>query len=413
MGRSAWYHGFYCGSRLAAGVSQCSSNEQGRPVKQTPITRRKALRLLLGAAGTALLAPQTAGAISESDIDKTEKQLADAQAKLDAVQVQLDDIGAQYEQLSRELAETLESIDAVNLQITDTEEQIAQKEEELETKRTTLARRIRSAYKSGGDEALSAILMSTSFEELGSNIYYLDKISENDSRLIEDIERLKTELEQHKADLEADRAELEELRASQEEKLKEMQAKQEEVQQILDGLDKDVQDLMAKRDEELLQLAREREEQKKREQEAAAAAKAGNVTGNFADGSTSGSQARVVNACYSTGSPGAGLCAMWVSMVFSNAGFAYAGGNANDMYNWWTTSSNRADLRPGMIVAVSTHSHTSAGRIYGHIGIYVGNGMMMDNIGYIRTISVNEWCNFYSTTVTPRWGWLMGIKLAQ
>ncbi len=371
------------------------------------------MKLLVGAAGAVVALPATAGAITQDDIDKTEKQLAQAQEKLDAVQAQLDEIAEQYEDLSRELADTLSRIDAVNIQIAETEEQIAQKEEELENKRAVLSRRIRSAYKSGGDEALSAILLSQSFEELGSNIYYLDKISENDSRLIHDIDRLRVELEQHKADLEADRAELEELRASQEEKLKQMQAKQEEVQKILDGLDEDVKELMAKRDEEILQLAREREEQRKREQEAAAAAKAGNVTGNFADGSTSGSQARVVNACYSTPSPGAGLCAMWVSMVFSNAGFAYAGGNANDMYNWWTTSSNRSDLKPGMIVAVSTHSHTSAGRIYGHIGIYVGNGMMMDNIGYIRTISVNEWVNFYSTTVTPRWGWLMGVALAQ
>jgi hypothetical protein len=86
--------------------------------------------------------------------------------------------------------------------------------------------------------------------------------------------------------------------------------------------------------------------------------------------------------------------------------------DANDMYNWWTTSSNRADLKPGMAVAVSSHPHTTMGQIYGHIGMYIGNGMMMDNIGYIRTISVNEWINFYSTTVTPRWGWLMGIALA-
>ena len=103
---------------------------------------------------------------------------------------------------------------------------------------------------------------------------------------------------------------------------------------------------------------------------------------------------------------------MWVSQVFSNAGYGYASGNACDMYNSWCTSSNRGDLKPGMIVAVSSHAHTSAGRIYGHIGIYVGGGVMMDNVGYIRTINVNEWISYYGTTVTPRWGWLMGIKLA-
>jgi len=376
------------------------------------------MRLLLAAASLAAAPHATALAITEDDVNKTEAELSEAQRKYDEVQAQLDEIGTQYEALSQEMAKTLESIDGVNAQIADTEQQIADKEAELQDKRDRLSKRVRSAYKSGGDEALSAILMATSFEELSSNIYYLDKISDNDRRLIEDVEALKGQLEQHRVDLEGQKTQLEELKAVQEEQLSQMQAKQEEVQTILAGLDANVQALIAKRDEEMLQLAREREEQKKREEEARAAAaasasgsQAGNVTGSYADGTTTGSQARVVAACKSTGSPGAGLCAMWVSMVFSNAGYGYAGGNANDMYNWWTTSSNRADLKPGMIVAVSTHSHTSAGRIYGHIGIYIGNGIMMDNIGYIRTISVNEWVNYYSTTVTPRWGWLMGIAL--
>lgn len=381
------------------------------------------MRLLLGAAGLAMAPQVPALAVTQDDVDKTEEELAAAQAKYDEVEAQLEEIAGQYEVLSQELAQTLDKIDDVNAEIDKTEQQIEEKEEELDAKRETLSRRIRSAYKSGGDDALSAILLSTSFEELSSNIYYLDKITDNDRRLIEDVERLKGELEEHQAKLEVDRAELEDLRSQQVDKLNEMQTKQQEVQGILDALDEDVKALIAKRDEELLQLAREREEQKRREEEARKAAEAaaasggsgahaGGVSGSYSDGDTSGSQARVIAACHSTGSPGAGLCAMWVSMVFSNAGFAYAGGNANDMYNAWTTSSNRADLKPGMIVAVSTHSHTSAGRIYGHIGIYIGGGTMMDNIGYIRTISVNEWVNYYSTTVTPRWGWLMGIKLS-
>ena len=396
-------------------------------MEHNPITRRTALRLLLvGAAGLALAPDSKALAVTQEDIDKTEADLAAAQEKYDEVEQQLEEIASQYEELSKELAATLAQIDDVNGQIEETEQQIEDKEAELEQKREILAHRVRSAYKSGGDEALSAILMSTSFEELSSNVYYLDKISSNDRRLIEDVERLKGELEQHEADLEEKKGELEELRGQQEDELSQMQAKQQEVQDLLEGLDEDVQALIAKRDEEIMQLAREREEQRKREEEARRAAEeaaaaavdesgamADNVTGTYQDGTTSGSQARVIAACHSTGSPGHGLCAMWVSMVFSNAGFPYAMGNANDMYNAWTTSSNRDYLKPGMIVAVSTHSHTSAGRIYGHIGIYIGNGIMMDNVGFIRTISVDEWVNYYSTTVTPRWGWLLGIELAE
>ena len=402
-------------------------------MESTPISRRRALQILLGAQALAFASHTRAFAITQGDIDKTEAELADAQARYNEVEIQLEEIATQYEALSIELADTLADIDEVNRQIRQTEEQIEQKEAELQDKRDRLAKRIRSAYKAGGDEALSVILCAQSFEELDSNIYYLDKISANDRQLIEDVQRLKEELEAHQVELKEQKASLEELRKKQEEQLSQMQAKQEEVQAILEGLDEDVQALIAKRDEEIMQLAREREEQRKREEAARKAAEeaarkaaeaaaredsgvegaADQTSGNFADGSTSGSQSRVIAACKSTGSPGGGLCAMWVSMVFSNAGFAYAGGNANDMYNWWTTSSNRADLKPGMIVAVSTHSHTSAGRIYGHIGIYIGGGMMMDNIGYIRTISVNEWIRYYSTTVTPRWGWLMGIELAE
>ena len=387
------------------------------------LSRRQAIKLLLSASALAVTTP--AYAVTQDDVDKTEAELSAAQEKLAAVDQQLEEIAAQYEELSINLAETLESIDGVNADIASTEEEIGAKETELEEKRSMLSKRMRSAYKAGGNGALAALLSSNSLEEFESNVYYLDKITESDRALIEDVERLKGELEQHKVDLEADKSSLEELRSQQETQLSDMQAKQEEVQAIFDGLDSDVQELISKRDDQIMQLSREREEQKKREEEARQQAQssatsssggtsgaADNTTGSFSDGATTGSQQRVIAACKSTGSPGGGLCAMWVSMVFSNAGFSYAGGNANDMYNAWTTSSNRADLKPGMIVAVSTHSHTSAGRIYGHIGIYIGDGIMMDNIGYIRTISVNEWVNFYSTTVTPRWGWLMGIVLS-
>jgi cell wall-associated NlpC family hydrolase len=94
------------------------------------------------------------------------------------------------------------------------------------------------------------------------------------------------------------------------------------------------------------------------------------------------------------------------------AGVGYVGGNACDMYANYCTSSNRSDLQVGMIIAVSTHSLTSAGRLYGHVGIYVGGGTVMDNVGYIRSISVDTWISTYDTTVTPRWGWAGGVVLS-
>ena len=81
------------------------------------------------------------------------------------------------------------------------------------------------------------------------------------------------------------------------------------------------------------------------------------------------------------------------------------------MYANYCTSSNKANLKVGMIIAVPSHPHTSAGRIYGHVGISVGDYTVMDNIGYIRSISVDSWIAYYGLTSTPRWGWAKGINL--
>jgi hypothetical protein len=103
-------------------------------------------------------------------------------------------------------------------------------------------------------------------------------------------------------------------------------------------------------------------------------------------------QKRIVDAAYITPSPGAGWCAMWVSQVYQNAGLGYLGGNANDMYRNFTYTSDRSKLQVGMIVAVeSSSSGGELGLIYGHVGIYIGDGMVMDNIGTVRVTSLDNW----------------------
>lgn len=114
---------------------------------------------------------------------------------------------------------------------------------------------------------------------------------------------------------------------------------------------------------------------------------------------------KIVNACHQIGSPGGGLCAMWVSMVYQRALGYYPGGDARDMYAR-LASTDLTTLQPGMAVAVSTHPGTAAGRIYGHIAIYIGGGQVMDNVGSIRTMALSEWVAYYSKSVPVRCGWL-------
>ena len=110
----------------------------------------------------------------------------------------------------------------------------------------------------------------------------------------------------------------------------------------------------------------------------------------------------LVLAAYRTPTAGGGYCAAWVSNVYVNAGYPRPGGNANDQYYWYCDSSDLSELRPGMMVAVPTHNHTQAGKKYGHVGIYVGNGIIRENIGIVKDTKLSDWIAYYGSSA--KWG---------
>ena len=404
------------------------------------VTRRAAVKSALALAASAVLfaTPRIASAATATKetldaLSSAESQLDEAQKKLDALadefqqlSVEQDKTIGQIEDVQDQIEDTQSKIDKKRDQIDDKQDQIEEKQDQIEAQQEVLSNRVSSSYKSGPARTLDLILSAKSFDELISNAHYVEKVNDNDKRIIDEIHAMQDELAQEKAELEKQKAdlekqkerlqqqkaELEKLKDEQADRLEQMQGKQEETSQIINGLSQDVKDLMAKRDAEYLASAQEEERQRQAEEAARRASQGGAtyIPGNGqSSGSAAGGQQRVVACCHSVPSPGGGLCAMWVSQVFAAAGFPYYGGNANDMYNAYCTSSNKSGLKVGMIIAVSSHPHTYAGRTYGHIGIYVGDNTVMDNIGYIRTINVDEWISYYGATVTPRWGWVGGV----
>ena len=385
-------------------------------------SRRDAIKAAFALAGAAVLFGLPSPAHAASATKETLDALANAEKQLDDVEKQLDAIGKQFQDLSIQQDKTISQIENVQGQIDDTQDQIDEQQEELENKQELLASRVSTSYKNGPTGTLSLLLSSSSFEELISNAHYIDKVNASDKQTIEDIHTIQEMLTQQKLELEKQKKELEELKAKQDDQLKQMRSKQAEIKDIVDGLSQDVKDLMAKRDAEYLASVQEEEAQRKAAEEAKRRAEEEAKRKQQGGGTTyipgqgeqagKGSQQRVVAAAKSTPSPGVGLCAAWVTYVFINAGLGSISGNACDMYSSWCTSSNKSNLKVGMIISVSSHPHTSAGIVYGHVGIYVGNNTVMDNIGYIRSINVDEWISYYGGIVTPRWGWLGGIALA-
>ena len=390
------------------------------------LSRRTALKALFGAASAAVLFGLPTRAHAAEATKETTDKLNAAQAQLDEVQAQLDSIANEYAALANKNAQTLNDIEGVQGQIDDTQTQIDEKKAELKKKRGDLSDRVSASYKSGGTNVLSLLLASGSFEELVANAHYVEKINKSDRDAIEDIQTIQEELDAQKTELESQKADLEKLKDQQTAQMQDMQAKQQEVQTVLNGLSDDVKELMAQRDSEILAAAQAEEAARKAAAAAAAAANKNNSSsggsysggGSYAPGTPqqnagSGKQQAVVNACYSTPSPGQNWCAAWVTNVFRNAGVGYFGGNACDMFNAWCYSSDRSALQVGMIVADSSHSGTGTpGLLYGHVGIYIGGGIVMSNEGPITSRSLDSFISFYGTGSGVRWGWLGGVVLS-
>ena len=384
------------------------------------VTRRDALRLLIGA-GAAIAASPLRALADPDDVqaaidegyeatDETNAALAEAQERFEEVAAELERIGQEYADLAAQHSRTLDEIERVTKEIADLEKEIERKQAEIERTQARLGARMSSAYKSGNSGVLDLLFSATTFDELTSNIYYLDKISESDRQMVQTIKDTKAALEDDKRRLEEQRKQLEDLKQQEEEELKRIQEKQAEVQELLNDIDEEVAELLEKRDSEIL-AAKEAAEEAERQRQASMAA--GGVYGEVDYGyASTGSQSAVVDAAAWTPSTGVGYCAAWVSNVFANAGVGLIYGNACDMYWAYCYSSDLSEIQPGMIIAVPTEPYSYAAILYGHIGIYIGGGIVRHcSSGWVMSQSLDSWISEFGVTSTPRWGWLGGIVL--
>lgn len=121
----------------------------------------------------------------------------------------------------------------------------------------------------------------------------------------------------------------------------------------------------------------------------------------------------IVKAAKEVGSPGAGLCQKWVRLVYVKAGLK----NASYATAYQAFKNNCVSTRKDNIPIGAAVYGTGSGSSAGHVGIYIGNGQVMDNIGSIRTQSLDDWIAWQEKrpTVIPGekpgwlgWGWQSG-----
>ena len=99
-----------------------------------------------------------------------------------------------------------------------------------------------------------------------------------------------------------------------------------------------------------------------------------------------------------------GYCQAWVADVYKvsvgNRGHAASAIAAGRM---WSVSTDWSQIQVG--AAVYGYSSSQ----YGHVGIYIGNGMVAHNIGGVKIETLNDWVNNYKGVC---WGWENGKNLS-
>ena len=302
-------------------------------------------------------------------------ELIAAQQQFDEAQAKLQEIGAQLEQTQGLIHSTQTDLKRIGSQIDQTKADIAQTTSDLATAQAALAAYLQITYKSGVLSFLDVILASSDFNDFVTRTYYASAVQNSQVETINEIKDLKVRLEELQQELTEQQAtETNLLNQLQEQETQLAQQKQES-DDIVAQLSTQVQQLFSAQQEQLTAAASARAL-------AAGAADAGEAVGVYNVGISQGSVTENAYACLGMPYEWGGDDSNYATLLgYDCSGFAqhcYAlEGYSIGRTTWdqiddiqaagdWKTSID--ELEPGDLVFPND----------GHVGIYIGNGQMID-----------------------------------
>ena len=147
----------------------------------------------------------------------------------------------------------------------------------------------------------------------------------------------------------------------------------------------------------------------------------GQTSGDVFNGDVSEAQKKIIEVAKNSEKYGitaqGGYCQKWVSDVFEKAGVSNARpASAREAARQYGASTDWTKVIPGCCVyGYGWNSGGNPDNVYGHVGIYVGNNTVMDNIGYVKEWALMDWVNAGNKRVPQGtgWGWHGGVIFDQ
>ena len=144
----------------------------------------------------------------EQELQKAEEQLTYVQDELSESIVQLQEMDDKINEYQASLDEVNSQYEELQKRVEESEKQLAEAQEKYGKKLNLLKNRLVAIYKNGETRYLDVLMNSKSIIDFVSKYYVVQKITEYDSKAIDELEETKLELEKINNQLEEDKAQM-------------------------------------------------------------------------------------------------------------------------------------------------------------------------------------------------------------
>jgi peptidoglycan DL-endopeptidase CwlO len=302
-------------------------------------------------------------------IDKAKSQ---AQALMDLI-----------DKLDEQLSAATEDYDYATQQLDDTQAKIGRSqknittaEQDLQTAQDQLNQRLVNIYKAGKLTMLGVILDTTNFTDLISRIDQMQRLGKQDSELIKQVEGYKDKVAQRKAELDTQLQEQKQLSDKAEAAKQKVVAQLAKQQKALKGKE--------------AQITQLKKAEAARQAKLAAAARARQKFLSSRAGIVISTAMKYLGVPYVWGgsSPRGFDCSGLAKYCYAKVGISLPHSSA--MQYHYGTHVSRSQLKPGDLVFFYNPIH--------HVGIYIGNGNMVNATGNHVQIGTVWKSSYYGAT---------------
>lgn len=190
--------------------------------------------------------------VSAESLSEIRQQIKEKEAALEKGRTEEKSLASQVTALEEELAKLDIAIAEGEANLEKLEKELADAEVKVETQNNNLNARLRNMYKTSSVGYVDVLLDSGSFSELLTNFELVKMIYRKDQQVLKDLKSAREEVEKKKIEVEELQAELEESRevtasnkAVIEKKKQEIAASNNKTQQMLDELEADADRILA------------------------------------------------------------------------------------------------------------------------------------------------------------------------